>query len=748
MIYFVVTNNASTSPIVYMTSDTTWEAYNEYGANSLYTATTSQTGPGFSATYESNYAYAVSYNRPFTNEENPGGFGTDDFVFSAEYPMIYWMEENGYNVSYISHIDLDTNPNVLLNHQVVMDSGHDEYWSAAEVAAVQNAEAHGVNCAFFSGNEMYWEIRFENSFDGSNTPFRTEVCYKESFPGNPDPDTPGQWTGTWMDPAGAGTGGYLPGNAVTGTLFMVNRGANDVGGPLTVPYLDSQDLFWSNTSVAQLQPGQQATLGDYELGYEWDEDVDNGFRPAGEIDLDATTELAQQVIDDPTGTEFDSQSATNSQTLFRTSSGALVFGAGTVQWSWGLMSDHNNSTPGEDLTANASEVVPAIEQATVNLFAMMGVYPSTLIAGLVPGPTPAQMDSIAPVSKITSTGGYPFVQTGANYVITGTATDAGGVVAGVEVSVDGGQTWHPVTPTGDGGNNWSQWSYAWSPTTAGPVVIESRATNDSLYVETPTDQTSITVDNGTTTPPQVVGIGATPTGTTSVTVTWTTDKLATAEVLYGTSPQQLTQSASNSNLNISQSVTLTGLTPNTVYYYETVSVDSFGNTTTASASPATFMTPAFFDTGANLSGGTLSNAAISQSGVILPAAADYEFSGTALPASWTSTAYSTNGSTTVSNGAMTVDGALAQTTANFGPGQSVQFTANFGGAAFQIVGFGANLNGGPFAVFSTGSEGEALYAESLINGNLEQTLVEGNDLIGQNHLFQIELDHDVRQLLD
>ena len=37
--------------------------------------------------------------------------------------------------------------------------------------------------------------------------------------------------------------------------------------------------FWRNTSVANLAPAQTATLPNGTLGYEWDEDADNGFRP-------------------------------------------------------------------------------------------------------------------------------------------------------------------------------------------------------------------------------------------------------------------------------------------------------------------------------------------------------------------------------------------------------------------------------------------------------------------------------------
>jgi hypothetical protein len=64
--------------------------------------------------------------------------------------------------------------------------------------------------------------------------------------------------------------------------------------------------------------------------------------------------------------------------------------------------------------------------------------------------------------------------------ITGTATDAGGgIVAGVEVSVDGGMTWHRATGT-------ERWSYEWQvPEGSGTAIIQSRASDDSVNIETP-----------------------------------------------------------------------------------------------------------------------------------------------------------------------------------------------------------------------------------------------------------------------
>ena len=45
--------------------------------------------------------------------------------------------------------------------------GHDEYWSGGQRANVEAARDAGVHLAFFSGNEIFWKTRWENSIDGS-----------------------------------------------------------------------------------------------------------------------------------------------------------------------------------------------------------------------------------------------------------------------------------------------------------------------------------------------------------------------------------------------------------------------------------------------------------------------------------------------------------------------------------------------------------------------------------------------------
>src|SRR6185436_4742379 len=138
-------------------------------------------------------ASKVSYNRPFHSAEDDIG---RSWLTYAELPMINFLEANGYDVSYLSGSDVDRSGPLLLNHKVFVSSGHDEYWSGNQRANVENARDHGVNLAFFSGNEVFWKTRWEASIDSSNTAGRTLVSYKEThYNAQVDPAGPGVWTG-------------------------------------------------------------------------------------------------------------------------------------------------------------------------------------------------------------------------------------------------------------------------------------------------------------------------------------------------------------------------------------------------------------------------------------------------------------------------------------------------------------------------------------------------------------------------
>ncbi|WP_180336298.1 N,N-dimethylformamidase beta subunit family domain-containing protein [Pontibacter ramchanderi] len=460
-IVFIVRDDASTSDLFFQTSDATWQAYNIYGDNnngkSLYTGSGGK-------------AVKVSYNRPFLTRNGGGGGGpSEDWLFNAEYPMIRWIESNGYDVTYTTNVDSDRRGALIKNHKVFLSVGHDEYWSGAHRAHVTAARDAGTSLAFFSGNEVYWKTRWESSIDASGTPYRTLVCYKEGGAGentcsgkcDPSPE----WTGLWRSGCEYRTGdplvdGCQPENALTGQISWEENTAS-----LQVPGAYSRLRFWRNTSVASLSSGQTATFTFGTIGYEWNAELEayRSHYPSGRIILSRT------VIN----------GKVHHLSLYKHTSGALVFGAGTVQYSWGLDSNHDRGNAAPSL---------AMQQATVNLFADMGAQPRSLRSNLIAAT--ATTDTQAPVTTITSPSEGAYLPVGAAVTINGTASDAN-VIAGVEVSIDGGNTWRLANGT-------TSWTFSWTPTIQGAASIRARAFDDSGNMSVPVT-VNVTV-GGTATP--------------------------------------------------------------------------------------------------------------------------------------------------------------------------------------------------------------------------------------------------------
>ncbi|MET3769598.1 hypothetical protein ABIB15_002302 [Marisediminicola sp. UYEF4] len=447
-ITFVVRDDSSTSDILFQTSDPTWQAYNSYGGASTY-------GGG-----QNGRAYKVSYNRPFATRS---GLTARDFYFSGEYAMVRFIERNGYDVSYASGIDTDRNGANLLKHRVFLSVGHDEYWSGAQRANMEAARDAGVNLQFLTGNEGYWRMRYEPS-PSEGTAYRTLVTYKETL-SNAKIDPSPEWTGTSRDPrfAPQSAGAGRPENNLTGTMYMVNS----VDLPVTVSSAEGKTRLWRNTSLTSLATGTKAELARSTVGYESNEDIDNGFRPEGLIRLSTTTGYAPEYLQDY-GSIVRPGTTTHNTTLYRARSGALVFSTGSIQWSWGLDQTHD----GDGAPADSR-----MQQAQVNLFADMGAQPSTLMSGLVA--TQASSDRTPPTVSITSPAQNSTISNGSLVTVSGTAADVGGVVAGVEVSTDGGARWHPAQGT-------TNWSYSYGQRGSGTQSIRVRAIDDSAnYPSTP-----------------------------------------------------------------------------------------------------------------------------------------------------------------------------------------------------------------------------------------------------------------------
>jgi hypothetical protein len=507
---FIIRDDDRDADIVLQTSDTTWHAYNgwfgnngEVGANFYGDASGTIDHPDIpgAGNFAQDRAYAVSYNRPLITRGIEGGqggpaAGAQDYLFGADYAAISWLEQNGYDVAYISGMDTDRlGPDYLKKYDAYISVGHDEYWSGDQRANVEEARDAGVNLLFWGGNDMYWKTRWETSIvDGVE--YRTLVCYKETWAvadpnAGPDDyynlDPSDIWTGTWRDvrflgnpEAGVGTGdetvsGGVPmchcaENSLIGTLFGPDA-TGTFGGALDIPEEFAPLRVWRDTSYAD---GGALDVSEGILGYEWNTAPDDENRPAGLIKLSETTIPWDRIVIDQGNTTAPG-TATHNLTMYRADSGALVFSAGTVFWTWALSNEHDSEPYGADI-----ENVD-LQQFTVNMFADMGIQPGvsdTILAsqGLIRAIASAdQSDATATMDDLPDS--VSALQT---VIITGTATDddgdAGtedGVVALVEISFDGGQTWSPVNGT-------TNWSYSWTPAVEGNYDIVVRAIDDSL----------------------------------------------------------------------------------------------------------------------------------------------------------------------------------------------------------------------------------------------------------------------------
>ncbi|MDQ2809256.1 MAG: hypothetical protein M3Z04_20470, partial [Chloroflexota bacterium] len=304
-VYFTVRNDSYNADIVVSESSKTNQAYNRYGGESLYF---SGNGEGRAR------AYKVSFDRPYNS-----GAGTGS-LFVHDVDMVRWMEASGYDVTYISDVDRVANPNILRNHRVFLTVGHDEYWSWGERDNVEAALAAGVNIAFASANESYWNIRLENSPVGAN---RVIVCYKDN---NLDPmHTAPNVTVTFDDP-------------------LLNRPENALVGVSYESYYD--DVLYNAPWVLSAPPnrwyfdctGLQA--GDQVnnvVGEEWDGFRNNGRAPAGLELLSTGSIIGNNGVASP-----------QNSTIYTSTSGSRVFAAASIHWSWGMI-DHSSRVPGVPL---------------------------------------------------------------------------------------------------------------------------------------------------------------------------------------------------------------------------------------------------------------------------------------------------------------------------------------------------------------------------------------------------------------
>jgi hypothetical protein len=301
-VWFVVSPPAASPPsaVLVVVPVNTYQAYNPWpggsaGGKSLYGFNSSNAVP----------ANHVSFNRPVPNDWNT--------PFYVDYPLVRYLESQGYDISYTTDTDVDAAPQTLLGHRLVIVMGHSEYWTKAMRDGYQAARDKGVNLAFLGANAGYWQIRYDNAR-------RTIIGYKETAQSQ-DPyatTDPSQLTTQFRLLSPPRPECQLEGVQYGLTPAGGSFPYSDVSSSLSDPWMTGTG-FIAGDSVSKL------------VGYEWDV-----IQPGCAV----PPVTGYFHWDNPTG------QGNADAVAYTAPSGARVFAAGAMQYAQGL-NDYGDANAGK-----------------------------------------------------------------------------------------------------------------------------------------------------------------------------------------------------------------------------------------------------------------------------------------------------------------------------------------------------------------------------------------------------------------
>src|SRR5258706_10454559 len=171
---FVVRAGPIRSRALLVLATNTYNAYNSWGGKSLYTG-------GWRVSFARPFGRGMLMRpsterddrkaRPVYRGEDPDvdgmiyqqyrfangypGFMSSAGWFTYERRFVEWAEAQGIEFDYAVSSDLDRDASVVDDYDLVMGVGHDEYWSAAQRATIEQHVAGGGNYLSMSGNTMF-----------------------------------------------------------------------------------------------------------------------------------------------------------------------------------------------------------------------------------------------------------------------------------------------------------------------------------------------------------------------------------------------------------------------------------------------------------------------------------------------------------------------------------------------------------------------------------------------------------------
>ncbi len=319
------------SSILLKVTDTTAQAYNNWGGQSLYNRDPMAK------------SVQITFDRPYVRI----GYKYDYWWFDLRF--LDWCHRRNIKLDCCSSVDIHSGSVDLNSYNLMVSIGHDEYWSKETRNRVETFVQEGGHVCFFGANTCFWQVRFERNC-------RQMIGYKELAAKDPMVlQDPSRVTGRWsMAPTnrpenemtlvsyrnGGGWWDVIPDtdhDRRYGKVYCVSRPEHWV--------FDGTDLTQNDTFGTYInERGERDTI----MGHETDGAVytfsDAGVPVVSGEDgtpLDAII-LAYCDLTDWPGETKNGQSGTATMAIRELPNGGAVFSAGTVNWG-GALTDYGST---------------------------------------------------------------------------------------------------------------------------------------------------------------------------------------------------------------------------------------------------------------------------------------------------------------------------------------------------------------------------------------------------------------------
>jgi hypothetical protein len=348
---FVVRDDARQADLIAQRSDFTDAAYNNWD------------GAGNKSSWYLG-SPVVTLDRPLRTAAALGGlFSYSAGYFTYEYPMIRWLEREGYDVKYVSNSDVDARP--LSGGKAFLSIGHDEYWTDAMRDHVEGARDAGMHLGFFSSDAVDGEIRFLDAHTftpASLTGYRSEFGNKPLDLTRPPHDNPS--------------------DSLTGTHYVTWCGATHLdclqgGDGQPFARLSEPDDFFltdmRHPALRALRFDGPAVLRRV-VGYEY------------ELPFADPQRLPFPLVILGRATQVHTKGGMPVMVAYQTNHGARVFNAGSMHWvhaldPWSGRRAFRHQGNGGPCRANEPDCFDsenrAAQQLTANVLADFGAVPAT-----------------------------------------------------------------------------------------------------------------------------------------------------------------------------------------------------------------------------------------------------------------------------------------------------------------------------------------------------------------------------------